>query len=538
MAVRGYLSNLAPLRELEWNPYTEAFHAARRLRRCSAGCLDPNTGLALEWSFLPNPETLSTTCPSCGGPAFRPYRRFLLRAGRRGGKTRSAMQAAIEELTVPGARGWACAPSFPQLEDYVIPAFFAQLPRAWLDHDLTEWNVDNKRLFLPNRSIIEFRSLDDPERGRGQGLDFLSLGEAAMMSDKVWDIIRPSLADRRGIAFLDTSPRGEHNWTHQRFWEPAEKGVPGFWAISYTTADNPTIPPEEIEEARATMPPKMFQQEYLAENVVFEGAIYGDYLADNTVDCDDDQIREWLPEWPAVDSRRPGVVGLDPGTDHPFAGVRLVATEKGIVQVGEYCERARSYKAHVHGTPDNPNCINRLIGDSKPRIGRDRSQAQAGIELALQGIYTESAENKVWAGIQRVWMWMESGQFRIARSTCPQTLAQLRAYRWADNTQKDGQEKGDPQPFKKFDDLPDALRYAFMLWPHKPRVEKLASGVPARDLNALPPKVRADIERAAAADRVTPDGLIRVTDSELDIMPLIDTAEHMGLDESMREFYR
>lgn len=118
------------------------------------------------------------------------------------------MQAAIEELTVPGARGWACAPSFPQLEDYVIPAFFAQLPRAWLDHDLTEWNVDNKRLFLPNRSIIEFRSLDDPERGRGQGLDFLSLGEAAMMSDKVWDIIRPSLADRRGIAFLDTSPRG------------------------------------------------------------------------------------------------------------------------------------------------------------------------------------------------------------------------------------------------------------------------------------------------------------------------------------------
>lgn len=529
MAVKGYLANLPPLRPLEFNPYTEAFHHARRLRRCVRGCTTGPNGDLLEWSMLHG-----TSCPQCGAASYRPFRRFLLRAGRRGGKTRAATQAGIEESSLPATLGWMCAPTFPELEDFVLRNFFAQLPREILDHPLTDWNVSSMRLVLPNRSIVEFRSLDDPERGRGQGLDWLSLGEAAKMSDKVWDIIRPSLADRRGIAFLDTSPRGEENWTHRRFWEPAELGTPGFWAVSYTTADNPTIPPEEIEEARATMPAKMFEQEYLAENVVFEGAIYGDRVA--KVDCDDDQIREWIPEWPQVDPKRPCVVGLDPGTDHPFAGVKIVATEHGLVAVGEYEERNRSFKHHVEGTPENPASLRGLIGASKPRIGRDRSASQAGIELSLHGVYTESAENKVLPGIERVYSWMESGQYRIARSACPRLLKEKRAYKWAPNTRKDGQET-DPQPWKKFDDLCDAERYALMIWPHKPLTPKLEAGAPpARDLNALPQKVRDDIQRASADDRVTADGLIRVTDQDLDIMPLIDTPA--PLDAGMAEFYR
>jgi hypothetical protein len=378
---------------------------------------------------------------------------------------------------------------------------------------------------LPNRSKVQFRSLDDPERARGQGLDWLSLGEAAKMSHELWDIIRPSLADRRGIAFLDTTPRGEDNWTHQRFWIPAANGVPGFWAIEYTTADNPTIPPEEIEEARRTMPPKMFRQEYLAENVIFEGAIYGERV--DLVDADDAKVKEFLPEWPNVDPRRPGVLGLDPGTDHPFAGALIVACDRGLVQVGEYEERQLSYREHAVG-------LKSLVGPLKPRMGRDRSQAQAGIELGLLGLYTESADNKVLPGIERVYSWMESGQFIIARSKCPRTLKALRAYRWADNTRKDGQEL-DPQPYKKGDDLPDALRYALMLWPHKPRVEKLTPlGNPERNLSALPPKVQADIARAAQDDGITEDGLIRVTDRDMDIMPVIQNP----LDDPMQEFYR
>ena len=83
-------------------------------------------------------------CPGCGKKGIRGFRFFYLRAGRRGGKTRVGALSAIEEITIPDSKGWICAPSYPELHDYVMPAFFDQLPTAWFEHPLTDWKEDRK----------------------------------------------------------------------------------------------------------------------------------------------------------------------------------------------------------------------------------------------------------------------------------------------------------------------------------------------------------------------------------------------------------
>ena len=42
--------------------------------------------------------------------------------------------AVVEELTIPNVWWWASAPTYRDLEDFVMPAFFAQVPeaRSWV----------------------------------------------------------------------------------------------------------------------------------------------------------------------------------------------------------------------------------------------------------------------------------------------------------------------------------------------------------------------------------------------------------------------
>lgn len=491
MPARVKLANPQPLVELLYNPYQVAYLEARRRRVCRRGH---------QWNVL---DTLAYAhqmpharcCPECwkagiyksivdprdiGVAAFR---RLALIAGRRGGKTRIGALSAVEEAAVPGTVGWICAPSFPELEDYAMPAFFQQIPQAWLEHPNADWSEATRTLTLPNLSIVQFRSLDDPERGRGQGLDWLWIDEAAKLAKKAWDVIRPSLTDRRGQVWFTTTPKGE-DWVYEELWQRAEQNRPGYWACRFKSLDNPKITAEEIAEERDTMLPEMFRQEYEASFETFTGAIYGELVGGATIDGTDEQMRVYIPEWPRIDPTRQVVGGVDPGADHPFAGVMLLPTSKGIVVIGEYEERNRPFA--IHATE-----MLRLKRGLPGRIGRDRSAPQAGIELAQYGLYTVDAENDVLAGIQRVASWLVTKKLILPKRYCPRLISQLKSYRWAETEKKDGS-KGQELVYKKRDDLCDALRYALMTWPElpKPRVQDSR-----RDLSEMPHDMREQIER-------------------------------------------
>lgn len=497
MAVeRLKFANAEPLVKLLHNPFQAAFMDARRLRVCrSAGH---------EWTYPYRGAREDLTCPVCGGASMRGFVRFLLRAGRRGGKTRICALAMIEELTLPYAWWWATAPTYRMLEDYVLPAFFMQIPQAWLDHKESHWSESELTLRLPNRAISQFRSLESPDAGRGPGLNGIWIDEIALLTLLHWETIAPTLADKRGILLAGTTPRGP-DWVHERFYQLAERGHKGYWATHYSTLYNPAIDPEIIEEARATMTPLMFRQEYMADIVTFTGSIYGEILAPCVIDGTEAEMKAYFPEWPNLAASRPNITGLDPGTDHPFAGLQLVASPRGLVVVDEYEQANKPFSVHA-------TAIKALRRGLEGRIAIDRSQAQAQIELAQYDLYAQAAENDVIAGINRVSAWMLASAGRyfpgpvrngvethlpsglvLPRSRCPKLISRLEAYRWADQTKHDGS-RAPEKVYKKDDDLPDALRYALMLYPSLPSTDPVLQAR-ARDLTGMPDDMRLQIER-------------------------------------------
>lgn len=521
---RTRLTNPQPQIALQYNPYQQSFLLARRLRVCPALCQD-DEGQRFSWSA----NVHGNTCPKCQTLGTRPYRRFFLRAGRRGGKTRIGALSAIEEMLIPYSVGWACAPSFPELEDYVLPAFFSQLPSSWFDHPLTEWSEDRLSLMLPNKAQVHFRSLDDPNRGTGPGLDWLWIDEARKVQELAWDIIRPALTEKKGVAWLTSTPEWGEDWTHRRFYVPAEEARSGFWATTYRTVDNPIIDPAEVAEARETMPPDLFRREYEASIEYPTGTVFGDLI--DACLADDARMKQWLPEWPRIDSSRESIAAIDPGTDHPFASSLIVATPFGLVFCNEYRERNKPFSIHAIE-------LRKMAGGLQPRWGVDRSAKQAAIELAQHGIFASQAglggPGSVAASIQRLYAWMASGRLRISTSKCPQLIKELRAYRWAESKETVKGLGKDGVPYKKGDDLVDTARYGVMLWPELP-VKGILDGVTpeGRDLSLLTAKAQRELKRNGPPPD-DEDGLVRVTDDFtahfMDDAPLGQSA--------MSDFYR
>lgn len=421
--------------DLLWNPYQQAFLQALQLRTKNG---------------------------------YRAFDRLSLFAGRRGGKTRIGAVAAVMEMK-PKTLGWACAPSYPELQDYVIPAVMALIPQDWI----ADWSQSRLELTLVNKARVAFRSLDDPNRGRGPGLDWCWIDEARKVQQLAWDTISPAITGNAGVAWFTTTPNS-FDWCWKRLWMPAQEGEPGFWATKYWTIENPRfLDPKmraDLERDRRQMDPVFFAQEYQADFVTFTGAIYGSTLNNQIVaGTDTALLKKLFPEWPKIDSSRVAYVGIDPGADHPFAAVLLVSSEMGLVQVGEYIARNKSAVEHKRGiyamlarwNPDRPF--------NPDRWAIDRSQRQMAIELSQSPfpINCTAAENDVRAGINRTRAWVETQQLWFLADECKRTVEQLRGYRWDENINSDGSYKRE-QPMKVEDDLPDALRYCLMLYPEVP----------------------------------------------------------------------
>lgn len=466
-----------PAEPLKFNPYQDAFWRAHRQRICG--------NCRIEYDSPPH-----ETCPQCGTKGVRKFHRMLLLAGRRGGKTKASSIAAVEEASIPNTIGWCCAPTNPKLHRYVIPAIQELIPPDWVE----SWSSEFLDLRLKNGSLIHFQTLEDPDQGRGQGLDWVWVDEVCELSLDHWLVLRPSLTERRGGAFFSSSPRS-YDWVYDEFFKRAEDSIPGYWACRYRTSDNPKISAEEVADARATMPDAMFRQEFEADFVIFTGAVYGGAV-DPQILHTQDQIRELIPEWDEskfnnnLAAWRQVIVGIDTGADHPFGAVKLVSTERGLVVIGEYLERHRSFIQHA-------GAMKHLAQSGSTRWAINKNERQPMIELAQHGIMCNPAENDIVAGTERVKSWLHMKQLFFVESKCPLTIKQMKTYRWAEDKAKDGSVRKE-KVYKKEDELPDCLRYAVMTWPILPVPKPLST---ERDLSTLPGEMQAAITRLRKLDK-------------------------------------
>jgi hypothetical protein len=468
-----------PVEKFYHQPSQLAFLQAKNERTCFS-CKLP---------YVAHPPVI--TCPICGGFGKRRFDRLTIIAGRRFGKSRIGSIAGVEESTIPNTIGWACAPTVPKLHRYVIPAFQQLIPAEWVK----SWNAEFLDLRLKNGSLIHFQTLEDPDQGRGQGLDWLWIDEVCELTKAHWEVLRPSLAGDT-VAFFTTTPRG-FDFVYDELYKPAENGVPGYWACHTKTSEsaNPDISQEFLAREKAQMSDEMYRQEYEADFVVFQGAVYGSAMADSQILRSDEDIRKIIPEWPTIGSNRQILVGIDTGADHPFGATKIIITEEGAVVCGEYLERHKSFIEHASAL----KAMAYSHGFGPCRWGINKNDRQRLIELAQHGIFCERAQNDIIAGTERVKSWLHTKRLFFIEKLVPNTIRQMKSYRWAENySPKDEQKKVKEKVYKKEDELPDAIRYSLMCWPQLP---KPAPANPARDISKLPGEMQATIERMRRIDR-------------------------------------
>ncbi len=187
----------------------------------------------------------------------------ILCAGRRFGKTRLGVQLCME-VALKGGRAWWVAPTFSiaRVGWRDIAASAKSFPRE-IEPKVS---LANMQIDLANGGSIAVRSADNPQRLRGEGLDFLVMDEAAFVKPEVWqEVLRPTLTERKGSALFISTPIGRDNWFFD-LWETAEEAE-NWERFRFSTTDNPMIDPEEVEAAQKEVGSIVFAQEYLAEFV-------------------------------------------------------------------------------------------------------------------------------------------------------------------------------------------------------------------------------------------------------------------------------
>jgi phage terminase large subunit-like protein len=125
-------------------------------------------------------------------------------------------------------------------------------------------HVNNLEITLLNGRKILVRGADNPDSLRGVSLTYLVLDECAFIKQDVWEkILRAALSDRKGRALFISTPSGR-NWFYDVF-NLGQSGEDEEWkSWHFTTQDNETIDPKEIEAAKRTLSSFAFKQEYLS----------------------------------------------------------------------------------------------------------------------------------------------------------------------------------------------------------------------------------------------------------------------------------
>ena len=193
---------------------------------------------------------------------FNDSHRFkVVAAGRRCGKSRlSAVTLLIEALNCP--EGSAVM--------YIAPTLGQARTIMWdLLHDLGRpvikaSHVNNLEITLVNGRKILIRGADNPDSLRGVSLVYVVLDECAFIKQEIWEkVIRAALSDKKGRALFISTPSGR-NWFYDVYKLGQDETDEEWKSWHFTTEDNETIDPKEVEAAKRTLSSFAFKQEYLS----------------------------------------------------------------------------------------------------------------------------------------------------------------------------------------------------------------------------------------------------------------------------------
>jgi len=195
----------------------------------------------------------------------------VLSCGRRWGKTISGANEFITQITKakPESVGFCVAPTFWHGQKQ-WKEFFRYCPKQII----VNVNRSERKVMLLGKREVWFRSADNPDSLRSEGIDVLWLDEGGQVKEEAWNLaLRPALIDKKGIGIFTGTPKGK-NWYFKLWTRGRDKTQIDYKSWSFPSTSNPYIDPKEIEDFARDMPELSYRQEILAEFLDDVGSVF------------------------------------------------------------------------------------------------------------------------------------------------------------------------------------------------------------------------------------------------------------------------
>jgi hypothetical protein len=191
----------------------------------------------------------------------RDPRRFkVIVAARRTGKTVAAVNELVKEIlsrSLPNPRGAFIAPTYTQAKEIAwnyVKFYTTGIPGVtYLEAEL--------KCKLPNGGEIKLWGADAVDRLRGIYHDMVVIDEMAQMPPEIWpEIVRPTLMDREGKAWIIGTPKGQDAFYN--LFRYAIKNEHEWGHYMFKASDTHLIPQKELDDAKSFMSPDQYAREF------------------------------------------------------------------------------------------------------------------------------------------------------------------------------------------------------------------------------------------------------------------------------------
>ena len=196
----------------------------------------------------------------------------VVACGRRFGKTYFGINEIAAQFALDGYPfGWF-APTYK----YLLEPFEAL--RKLLLPVVSKANATEMRIELVTGGVLDFWTLENKDAGRGRKYKSVLVDEAGFASNlgDAWQsAIRPTLTDMQGEAWFMGTPKGR-NFFHTLFSWGKDPAFDDWAAWQMPTTANTSILglAAEVAIAKASLPDRVFRQEYEAEFIEESGGVF------------------------------------------------------------------------------------------------------------------------------------------------------------------------------------------------------------------------------------------------------------------------
>lgn len=201
----------------------------------------------------------------------------VLACGRRFGKTRFALLRSLKPV-LAGKPVAYFAPTYKMLTEFWRDAVEMYKPV------IASINKAEHRFEVMGGGSFQMWSLDSADTVRGRKYALALIDEAAMVPnlEDAWNaVIRPTLTDYEGEADFYSTPKGM-GFFHSLYARGIDPEFTDWASFHFPTSSNPFIKQSEIDAAEQELPQDVFRQEYLAEFIQGEGAVFRNIIANLT----------------------------------------------------------------------------------------------------------------------------------------------------------------------------------------------------------------------------------------------------------------